>query len=241
MLQAGLFALFVPAVAIVGTTSFILFALCPLTYMTMRMAHAHLAVVAFALTPAAIFLVRTGDLRMASTMVLPDQPAHHRVLVHHLGDDRTPERLSAQRGELIEELASTRAEVARLSREAGVAEERQRLAGDIHDTVAQGLSSVVMLVEAADAALSTDLPAARRHLALAARTARENLAETRAIVGALTPAPLADASLADALRRLGDAVRRRDGRRGHGRGGRARTGRCRRRSRSCCSGRRRRG
>jgi signal transduction histidine kinase len=76
------------------------------------------------------------------------------------------------------------------------------LAGDIHDTVAQGLSSVVMLVEAADAMLDRDPVAARGHLALAARTARENLDEARAIVGALTPSPLADATLADALRRL---------------------------------------
>jgi len=114
------------------------------------------------------------------------------------------ERRSAERAALIEELASTRAEVARLSWEAGIAEERQRLAGEIHDTVAQGLSSVVMLVQAADAALTTDPEAARGHLTLAARTARENLDEARALVGALTPASLADASLVDALRRLTD-------------------------------------
>jgi signal transduction histidine kinase len=114
------------------------------------------------------------------------------------------ERLSAERAALIDELTSARAEVARLSRQAGVGEERQRLAGEIHDTVAQGLSSVVMLVEAADVALIPDPEAARRHLDLAARTARENLAEARAIVAALTPGQLDEASLADALRRLGE-------------------------------------
>jgi signal transduction histidine kinase len=117
------------------------------------------------------------------------------------------ERISDERAALIRELNSTRAEVARLSREAGIAEERQRLAGDIHDTVAQGLSSVVMLVEAADVVLTRDPAAARAHLTLAARTARENLDETRAIVAALTPSPLTDASLADALGRLVERFR----------------------------------
>jgi signal transduction histidine kinase len=61
-----------------------------------------------------------------------------------------------------------------------------------------------MLVEAADAALDRDPATAREHLRLAARSARENLAETRAIVAALTPAPLHGARLGDALRRLLD-------------------------------------
>ena len=91
---------------------------------------------------------------------------------------------SARNGRPDRRARASRAEVARLSREAGVAEERQRLAGEIHDTVAQGLSSVVMLVEAA---LVAEPRAARHHLDLAARTARDNLDETRAIVAALTP------------------------------------------------------
>jgi signal transduction histidine kinase len=81
------------------------------------------------------------------------------------------------------QLAQSRAEVARLSREA----ERQRLGADLHDTIAQGLSSVVMLVQAADAALDRDKAEARRHLDLAALTARENLKEVRAVLDALMP------------------------------------------------------
>jgi signal transduction histidine kinase len=123
-------------------------------------------------------------------------------------------RRSDERARLIAELESSRAEVVRLSREAGVAEERQRLAGEIHDTVAQGLSSVVMLVQAADAAIATDPAAARHHLELAARTARENLAETRAIVAALTPAPLVGASLPEALRRTAERFAAQTGVRG---------------------------
>jgi signal transduction histidine kinase len=121
------------------------------------------------------------------------------------------ERVSEERAALIRELNASRAEVARLSREAGIAEERQRLAGDIHDTVAQGLSSVVMLVEAADAALPHDPQQARTHLGLAARAARENLDETRAIVAALTPSHLAQATLADALGRLAERFERETG------------------------------
>jgi signal transduction histidine kinase len=93
------------------------------------------------------------------------------------------------------ELAASRAEVARLSREA----ERRRLGADLHDTVAQGLSSLVMLVQAADAALDRDPAQSRRHLELAARTARDNLREVRAVLDALLPS---GEDLPEALRRL---------------------------------------
>jgi len=100
------------------------------------------------------------------------------------------------------ELTATRAEVARLSHETGVAAERQRLAGEIHDTIAQGLSSVVMLVQAAEADLDRAPARARRHLAMIARTARDNLDEARALVAALAPTALDGASLAEAVGRL---------------------------------------
>lgn len=111
------------------------------------------------------------------------------------------------RAELIRELEESRAEVARLSHEDGVNAERQRLAADIHDTIAQGLSSVLMLMQAAEADLEQSPGKARRHLALAMDTARDNLTEARALVGALTPAALDDSSLAQALRRLVDRFR----------------------------------
>lgn len=59
-----------------------------------------------------------------------------------------------------------------------------------------------MLIQAAEAEIVTDPARARRHLRLAAETARENLAETRVLVAGLAPAQLADATLDDALRRL---------------------------------------
>ncbi|RLP91436.1 sensor histidine kinase [Micromonospora sp. BL4] len=109
-----------------------------------------------------------------------------------------------RRAALVDELAASRDEVARLSRQAGVDAERQRLAGEIHDTIAQGLSSVVMLIQAADAELDRDTGQARRHLALAVTTARANLAEARALVAALTPAELAGSPLVEAVRRVAD-------------------------------------
>ncbi|MBA9007698.1 sensor histidine kinase [Thermomonospora cellulosilytica] len=112
-------------------------------------------------------------------------------------------RQSQERAELIEQLTASRAEVARLSREAGVAAERERLAGEIHDTLAQGFTTILMLLQGAEARLDDGHPA-RRPVELAARTARENLAEARALVAALPPAPLQEAALADAIGRLVD-------------------------------------
>ncbi|MFF4993023.1 sensor histidine kinase [Streptosporangium saharense] len=100
--------------------------------------------------------------------------------------------LSAERAALIGELVESRAEVARLSAERGAAAERERLAGEIHDTLAQGFTSIVMLLQQPD----------ERRIGLAVRTARENLAEARALVAALGPAPLDGSTLEEALGRM---------------------------------------
>nr|WP_225954204.1 sensor histidine kinase [Kibdelosporangium phytohabitans] len=108
---------------------------------------------------------------------------------------------STERGELIAKLEASQAEVGRLSHEAGVAGERERLAGEIHDTLAQGFTSIITLVQAAESELGRDEAQVRRHMALALRTARENLAESRALVAALAPAELTESSVVDAIRR----------------------------------------
>lgn len=89
-----------------------------------------------------------------------------------------------------------------MSHEHGVLAERERFSRDIHDTLAQGFTSIVMLLEAADVAIGVDEDVARRHLALARSTARDNLAEARSLVAALSPPELADGSLLEAVRRL---------------------------------------
>ena len=111
-------------------------------------------------------------------------------------------RQSRERQELIEELESTREELAARQRRAGVLEECSRLAREIHDTLAQGFISIVAHLEAAEGALSPGLDQARRHLQQAGRTARENLAEARHLVAALRPEILEGSSLSGALERL---------------------------------------
>ncbi|WP_246442324.1 sensor histidine kinase [Rhodococcus triatomae] len=109
-------------------------------------------------------------------------------------------REAAERQQLIEELMRTRAELAARERAAGTAAERERLAGDIHDTVAQGLSSIQLLLHAAERA-APDHPALER-IRLARETAAQSLDETRQLIGDLTPAALDGQSLADALERI---------------------------------------
>src|SRR5579859_1849852 len=94
-------------------------------------------------------------------------------------------RQSRERQRLISELEQARQELAIAERQAGVTEERQRLAHEIHDTLIQGFTSVVMHLEAADGALSEDVTLVQRHLDQARRTARENLAEARRLLWAL--------------------------------------------------------
>ncbi|MFI6939991.1 sensor histidine kinase [Streptomyces sp. NPDC050418] len=115
---------------------------------------------------------------------------------------------SQERAALIAELDASREEVARLSAERGALAERERMSREIHDTLAQGFTSLLMLVQAVDSEVEHDLPGARRHLALMEQTARQNLAEARALVAGRAPADLDDGgSLPDALRRLADRHR----------------------------------
>lgn len=110
-------------------------------------------------------------------------------------------RESERRRRLIEELISTRAELAAAERHAGTLAERERLAREIHDTLAQGLSSIQLLLRAAERALPAHSPAAG-HIERARRAAQDNLAEARRFVRALTPPDLEHGSLAGALERL---------------------------------------
>ncbi|MFH9466373.1 sensor histidine kinase [Streptomyces clavifer] len=110
-------------------------------------------------------------------------------------------RESERRRELIEELVSTRAELAEAERDAGTLAERERLAREIHDTLAQGLSSIQLLLRAAERTLPQDAPATP-HVRRAREAAQDNLAEARRFVRALSPPDLEHGSLAAALSRL---------------------------------------
>jgi len=107
-------------------------------------------------------------------------------------------RQSRERQRLIDELRTTQAELAEAERQAGVLEERQRLARDIHDTLTQGFASIVMLLEATEASLEHGHHA-HGNITRALRSARDNLAESRRLVWALRPEVLAEAPLSVAL------------------------------------------
>jgi len=116
------------------------------------------------------------------------------------------------RAETIDELRATQARLAAVERDRGVQDERERISREIHDTLAQGFTSVVTLSRAAESALARgDADTARERLALIERTAVDNLAEARLIVAELTPGHLQSRTLAEALVRLGEAVSREDG------------------------------
>jgi signal transduction histidine kinase len=84
------------------------------------------------------------------------------------------------------------------AREAGVADERQRMAREIHDTLAQGLTGIITQLEAATRARHDSDPW-RQHLDQARALARESLTEARRTVQALRPESLDDAHLPDAI------------------------------------------
>lgn len=86
--------------------------------------------------------------------------------------------------------------------EAGVLDERQRLAREIHDTLAQGLTGIITQLEAATRARG-DGDGHRRHVGVAMRLARDSLADARRSVLELTPEPLDNAHLPDALAEVG--------------------------------------
>jgi len=108
---------------------------------------------------------------------------------------------SEERQRLVEELKSTRQELAAEERRAGMLEERGRLAREIHDTLAQGFISMVTHLEAAEEE-PPGSAASRRYVELAKLIARENLIEARRLVVALRPEILEGTSLPDALGRL---------------------------------------
>ncbi|PZR54845.1 sensor histidine kinase [Xylanimonas oleitrophica] len=113
-------------------------------------------------------------------------------------------RQSEVNARLVDRLRAAQAELAASQHAAGVAAERERLAREIHDTLAQGFTSVVMQAQVAAAALDRgDEATVRERLATLEATARDNLAEARGLVAAFSPVPLHGATLADALDRLG--------------------------------------
>lgn len=102
---------------------------------------------------------------------------------------------SQKRQLLIEALDSTRRDLAEEERRAGILMERQRLARELHDTLAQSFTGIVLHLEAAEQALPVQVAVAQRHIDQARASARASLQEVRRLLSALRPGLLENASL----------------------------------------------
>ncbi|MEV7800923.1 sensor histidine kinase [Microbacterium foliorum] len=103
---------------------------------------------------------------------------------------------------VAEQLRAVQAELIQKEHEAGRTEERERLAREIHDTLAQGLSSIVLMSRASAQALAHGkVDETARSLELIETSASENLAEARRFIHDLS-SPALDSALVPALRRL---------------------------------------
>lgn len=115
--------------------------------------------------------------------------------------------LGDERGRLLAELEGAQEQIAALNRDAGAADERERLARELHDTIAQDLTGLVMLAQRA----RREAAAPDATLALLEETARAALTETRALVAAGAAVADDGLDLASALHRLADRFMRETG------------------------------
>lgn len=111
-----------------------------------------------------------------------------------------------ERARLLDELTAAQDELAALHRDAGSTSERERLARELHDTIAQDLAGVVLLVqrsrrELASGALKDET------LELVEESARAALTETRTLVAGSAPVELSG-GLGEALGVLVERFRR---------------------------------
>lgn len=109
------------------------------------------------------------------------------------------EQTNARLEQALEENAGLHAQLLVQAREAGVADERRRLAAEIHDTIAQGLTGIIAQLQAVAATPDPEL--AGEHLTRAAGLARHSLGEARRSVRNLGPSALDHDTLAEALKK----------------------------------------
>lgn len=103
---------------------------------------------------------------------------------------RALDRESLARQQLLDQLIDAQEELADEQQRAGALAERTRLSRDIHDSVGQGLSSINLLLQAADQDWRSHPERAREHVRTAAATARDSLEDVRRVVRDLAPADL---------------------------------------------------
>lgn len=119
--------------------------------------------------------------------------------------------LSHERKQLLDDLTEAQEQLAALNRETGITSERERLAREIHDTIAQDLTGLVMLTQRAQRELAAGRTSeAAGHLGVLEEGARNALAETRALVASAAPVGLAG-GIVDAMQRLAERFSRETG------------------------------
>jgi signal transduction histidine kinase len=203
-------ALFVAAIATHGVFSVLLLGaiLQGFVFLPFAWAIATLAMVMLVLTTAVIRqpMIESARLTIARVSGLLATGIMFGTVMLYI---HRANRDAAIRARLLRQLDDAQRDLAARAREAGALEERQRLARDIHDTLAQGFTSVIKHLEAIE--LSFQAPGAKPadvlrgalpHVANAQAVSRASLAEIRRLVWALRPAPLDDGPLPAAIERL---------------------------------------
>jgi len=118
---------------------------------------------------------------------------------------------SAGRARLLDELRDTQARLEALSHDAGAMGERERLAREIHDTIAQDLTGLVLLAQRTRRELVAGTPTVGETVDLLEESARHALAETRSLVATGAPVGLTGDGIVSALERLAERFSRETG------------------------------
>jgi signal transduction histidine kinase len=162
------------------------------------------------ITALAFLLHASGDIQAALPAMLSSLLVAVMVIAISVWIRETIAQ-SLERRALLGQLTAARQEAEAAERTAGAAEERARLAREIHDTLAQGFASIVAYLEAADASLPDEAERVRGDIRAASEIARASLADARTLVWALRPEAIAAAGLPAAIERVAAAATGHDG------------------------------